>query len=38
MDKIIPAFETTLFDPTLSGACLDVAELGIDSLLDDGCF
>ena len=33
MDKIIPAFETTLFDPTLSGACLDVAELGIDSLL-----
>ena len=38
MDKIIPAFETTLFDPTLSGACLDVAELGIDSLLDDGVF
>lgn len=38
MDKLIPAFETTLFDPTLSGACLDVAELGIDSLLDDGVF
>ena len=38
MDKIISAFETTLFDPTLSGACLDVAELGIDSLLDDGVF
>ena len=38
MDKIVPAFETTLFDPTLSDACGDVAELGIDSLLDDGIF
>lgn len=38
MDKIIPAFETTLFDSTLSDACVDMAELGIDSLLDDGLF
>lgn len=38
MDKIVPAFETTLFDPTLSDACIDMAELGIDSLLDEGVF
>ena len=38
MDKIGPAFETTLFDSTLSDACVDMAELGIDSLLDDGVF
>ncbi len=38
MDKIIPAFETTLFDPTLSHACSEIAELGIDSLLDEGIF
>ena len=38
MDKLVPAFETTLFDPTLSDACSDMAELGIDSLLDDGVF
>lgn len=38
MDKLIPAFETTLFDPTLSGMCTEMAELGIDSLLDEGIF
>ena len=38
MDKIVPAFETTLFDSTLSDACVDIAELGIDSLLDEGVF
>lgn len=38
MDKIVPAFKTTLFDSTLSDACVDIAELGIDSLLDDGVF
>ena len=38
MDKLVPAFETTLFDSTLSDACSDLAELGIDSLLDDGLF
>ena len=38
MDKLVPAFETTLFNPTLSDACSDMAELGIDSLLDDGVF
>ena len=36
MDKIVPAFETTLFDPTLSDACSELAEMGIDSLLDEG--
>lgn len=38
MDKILPAFELSLFDPTLSDACVDMAELGIDSLLDEGVF
>lgn len=38
MNKIVPAFETTLFDSTLSDACVDMAELGIDSLLDYGVF
>lgn len=38
MDKIVPAFETTLFDSTLSSSCISMAELGIDSLLDDGVF
>lgn len=38
MDKIVPAFSTTLFDPTLSDACIDMAELGIDSILDEGVF
>jgi hypothetical protein len=38
LDKIIPAFGTTLFDPTLSQACSEIAELGIDSLLDDDIF
>lgn len=38
MDKIIPAFETTLLDPTLSDACLEIGELGIDSLLNPGTF
>ena len=36
MDKIVPAFETSLFDSTLSDACADFVEAGIDSLLDDG--
>lgn len=38
MDKIVPAFELSLFDDTLSSACLEMSELGIDSLLDDGIF
>lgn len=38
MDKIVPAFEATLFDSTLSDACINMAELGIDSLLDDSIF
>ena len=36
MDKILPAFEESLLDPTLRDACLDITELGIDSILDDG--
>ncbi len=38
MDKLVPAFEKTLFDPTLSDMCVEMAELGIDSLLDEGLF
>lgn len=38
MDKIVPAFELSLFDETLSSACVEMGELGIDSLLDDGIF
>lgn len=38
MDKIIPAFKTTLFDPVLSDAVVDMTELGIDSFLDEGVF
>lgn len=36
MDKIVPAFELSLFDPILSDACADVLETGIDSALDNG--
>lgn len=36
MDKIVPAFEITLFDPTLSDAAIEMAEAGIDSILEDG--
>jgi len=38
MDKIISAFEITLLDSTLSGACADILETGIDSLLNEGIF
>lgn len=38
MDKLVPAFETTLFDQTLGDICVEMAELGIDSLLDDGIY
>lgn len=38
MEKIIPAFKTTLFDPVLSDAVVDMTELGIDSFLDEGVF
>lgn len=36
MDKIVSAFEVTLFDSTFSDACVELIELGVDSLLDDG--
>jgi len=38
MDKVLPAFQTTLFDPVLSDSVINIAELGIDSLLDEGLF
>ena len=38
MDKLIPAFQTTLLDPTFSDICVEMAELGIDGLLDEGLF
>lgn len=31
MDKIVPAFEVSLFEPVLS-ASIEMGELGIDSL------
>ena len=34
MDKIIPAFEKTLLDPSIPDVGIDVAEIGIDSILD----
>lgn len=37
MDKLVPAFEISLLEPVFS-ASLDVGELGIDSILDDGLF
>lgn len=36
MNKIVSAFEVSLFDPVLSEASIEMAELGIDSLLDEG--
>ena len=38
MDKIISAFETTLFDPILSESVKKLADLGIDSLLEENVF
>ncbi|HLQ82363.1 MAG TPA: hypothetical protein VK121_00760 [Pseudogracilibacillus sp.] len=38
MDKIISAFETTLFDPILSESVKGLADLGIDSLLEESVF
>ena len=37
MDKIVPAFEVSLLEPVFS-TTLELGELGIDSLLDDGIF
>ena len=38
MEPIIPAFEISLLDPSLSDVIMDMAELGIDSCLEDGAF
>ncbi len=35
MNKIVPAFQVSLFDQTLSDACSDIIELGIDSILNN---
>ncbi len=37
MDKIVPAFETSLLEPIFSSS-FELAEIGIDSLLDSGLF
>ncbi len=37
MDKIVPAFEASLLEPVFS-TTLELCEVGIDSLLDDGIF
>ena len=36
MEKIIPAFEKSMFDAKLKDAGMDMTKLGIDALLDDG--
>lgn len=36
MDKIIPTFKKTLFDASLGDVLVDMTEMGIDSLLDEG--
>lgn len=38
MDKIVSAFEITLFDPILSESVKGLADLGIDSLLEESIF
>lgn len=35
MDKIIPFFEKTIFDSSLVDSCIDLSEIGIDSLIDN---
>ncbi len=37
MDKIVPAFSVSLLEPSY-GSAVDLIELGIDSVLDDGIF
>lgn len=34
MDGLVPAFRESVFDPALGDALMDVAELGVDSVLD----
>lgn len=36
MEPIIPAFEVSVFEPALSNVVLEFAELGIDSILEEG--
>lgn len=38
MDKIVSAFEVTLFDPIISESVKGLADLGIDSLLEESVF
>ena len=35
MDKLLPSFEETLFDMSLMETSIDLAEIGIDSILDN---
>lgn len=37
LDKVIPAFETSLLEPVFSSS-IELTEIGIDSLLEDGFF
>lgn len=38
MDQIVPAFEISLLDSTLGDVVVEMAELGIDSCLEEGVF
>ena len=36
MNELVPAFETSLFETSISEIGIEFAELGIDSILQDG--
>ncbi len=35
MDELVPAFEESIFDPSLADACADLAEAGIDAIINN---
>ena len=36
MDELVPAFESSLFETSITDVGIEFAELGIDSILSDG--
>ena len=38
MNELIPSFEKSLFDSSLAASGIDILEIGIDSVLQDGLF
>lgn len=37
-EKLVPLVRETVFDPSLSDACLEISELGLDTLVEQGAF